>query len=174
MTNAEFQKHFKEVRDSYNLIGKGDKLTVNELLYMLRMDQDVPDYNVNLIDEAGRLFCICSVNQCFVPTKSLVWYVKEIELDEDFSDTEEICLTVYTQEQPVDKAEWFGVVRWCRDDLIGALTGKEYPITENNINKLYEICNHHWFADHMIEAGWEFIYAQIGYGDGWDKPPKEE
>lgn len=173
MTNAEFQKHFKEMRDSYRLIGRGDNLTVNELLYMLRMDKQIPDYNVNIITEDDKVFCIFSVKQCFVPTKSLAWYVKEIELEED-CDIEDVCLTIRIVKQPVEKAEWFGIVRWCRDDLVSALIDKGYPLTENNISKLYEICNHHWFSDHMIEAGWDFINCNIGYGDGWDQPPKEE
>ena len=65
--------------------------------------------------------------------------------------------------------EWFGQVRWCKEDLEEALRQRGYPVTENNVNKLYQHCNNHWFTDQMIEAGWEFIYSMIGYEDGWDK-----
>lgn len=65
--------------------------------------------------------------------------------------------------------EWFGKVRWCEDDLKSALNTQGYPVTKNNIAKLYDICSHHCFTDCMIEAGWEYMYNMIGYDDGWDK-----
>ena len=71
------------------------------------------------------------------------------------------------------KDKWFGQVRWCEEDLMGALEDQGYPATENNIAKLYSLCNSHWFTDHMIEAGWEYINNNIGYGDGWDKKEKD-
>lgn len=64
--------------------------------------------------------------------------------------------------------EWFGVVRWCEDDLKCALEEQGYPVTENNIAKLYNRCSHHSFTDIMIERGWEFIYDNIGDDDSWD------
>lgn len=67
------------------------------------------------------------------------------------------------------ETEWFGMVRWCEDDLKNALEVQGYPVTENNIAKLYNICSHHSFEDCMIEAGWEFMYNNIGYDDGWDE-----
>ena len=68
-----------------------------------------------------------------------------------------------------ERKEWFGIVRCCEEDLENALESQGYPVTENNIAKLYDICNKHWFTDHMIEAGWEYMYSNIGYGDGWDE-----
>ena len=68
-----------------------------------------------------------------------------------------------------NNTEWFGMVRWCEEDLKLALEHQGYPVTENNIANLYNLCNNHWFEDHMIEAGWEFIYNNVGYGDGWDE-----
>ena len=67
-----------------------------------------------------------------------------------------------------DNTEWFGIVRWCEKDLKNALETQGYPVTENNISKLYDICNSHWFVDNMIEAGWEYMYNWIGYESGWD------
>jgi hypothetical protein len=68
-----------------------------------------------------------------------------------------------------NNTEWFGVVRWCEDDLKDALATVGYPVTDNNISKLYDICNSHWFTDHMVQAGWEYMYDNIGYGDSWDE-----
>ena len=65
--------------------------------------------------------------------------------------------------------EWFGQVRWCEEDLKNALEEQGYPVTENNIAKLYNACEKHWFTDRMIEAGWDYIYNAIGMGDGWDE-----
>lgn len=69
--------------------------------------------------------------------------------------------------------EWFGQVRWCEEDIKAALEDRGYPVTENNIAKLSNLCNSHWFTDHMIEAGWEYMYNNIGCGDGWDVPEEE-
>ena len=67
-----------------------------------------------------------------------------------------------------DNAEWFGKVRWCENDLKSALEENGYPATENNIANLYSLCDTHWFTDHMIEAGWEYINEQISYFTGWE------
>ena len=66
-------------------------------------------------------------------------------------------------------AEWFGQVRWCEDDLKEALRVQGYAITENNMSKLRQLCESHWFTDHMIEAGWEYMYSHIGSDDSWDE-----
>lgn len=174
MTNAEFQKHLKEILDSHDIIGKGNSMTVNELLYLLRMDKDVSDYNVNLVTEDGSVSCIFSVKQCFVPVKSLALHVKKVECDEFDWGVDETCLIVHTEEKPTDNTEWFGIVRWCKDDLISALTDRGYPATEHNIATLYNLCNQHWFTDNMIETGWEYIYNKIDSECEWDEFPKEE
>lgn len=74
----------------------------------------------------------------------------------------------------MENTEWFGQVRWCEEDLKTALEAQGYPVTENNISKLYDICSSHWFTDHMIEAGWEYMYNWIGYEDGWDTEKGDE
>ena len=68
-----------------------------------------------------------------------------------------------------NNTEWFGVVRWCEGDLKAALQERGYPVTENNIAKLYGICSHHSFEDCMVDAGWNFMCNNIGYDDGWDE-----
>lgn len=69
----------------------------------------------------------------------------------------------------VDETDWFGMVRWCEDDLKNALEVQDYPATENNVAKLRCLCDHHSFEDRMIERGWDHIYTLIGQGDGWDE-----
>lgn len=64
---------------------------------------------------------------------------------------------------------YFGEVRWCKEDLEVALKNKGLPVTENNLSRLYVICSHHWFRDYTIEAGWEFINNNIDNYDNWDK-----
>ena len=73
------------------------------------------------------------------------------------------------EQDKISDVEWFGEVRWCDADLETALDDKGYPITENNVAKLRAKCESHWFADFLIEAGWDYIDNQIGYGDGWDE-----
>lgn len=67
------------------------------------------------------------------------------------------------------RKEWFGQVRWCDEDLENALEVQGYSVTENNIEKLRALCNNHWFTDYMIEAGWNYMYDNVGLGDGWDE-----
>ena len=99
MTNVEFQKHLEDVRASHDIVGRGPKMTVNELFYMLRMDNAVQDYNVNLVYEDDTMACVCSVKECFVPVRDLALYVKSVEYDEfDYGIPEDICLlTVYVE-----------------------------------------------------------------------------
>lgn len=98
MTNAAFQNKLKEIYSSYNFIGKSERKTLNTLLYMLRMDEEVADYNVNLVDEVGEIVCIPSVKECFVPTKYLAMYVKKVECEEENYGFDGLCLTVYVEE----------------------------------------------------------------------------
>lgn len=65
--------------------------------------------------------------------------------------------------------EWFGEVKWCKEDLENALEVRGYPVTNYNVERLYNLCNSHWFTDYMIEMGWEYMYDHIGNDDGWDE-----
>lgn len=69
----------------------------------------------------------------------------------------------------MENTEWFGQVRWCEEDLKNALEVQGYPVTENNIAKLYAVCSHHGFIDHMIAAGCEYMYNAIGDDGSWDE-----
>lgn len=65
--------------------------------------------------------------------------------------------------------KWFGEVKWSKEDLENALEVQGYPVTENNVKKLHNMINNHWFTDYMIKMGWQYMYDNIGTGDGWDK-----
>lgn len=56
---------------------------------------------------------------------------------------------------------WFGQVRWCNEDLMSALEEHGYPATKENVEKLRNMCDNHWFTDHMIAAGWDYINNSI-------------
>lgn len=94
MTNKEFQNKLQEMYKAHPMIARSKKKTVNEILYMLRMDKE-NDYNVNLIED-GVWTCIPSVKECFIPVKTLAKHVKSIECDEtDYGfECKEICLTI--------------------------------------------------------------------------------
>ena len=95
MTNAEFQVKLQALYNEHPMIARSEKKTVNELLYVLRMDKE-NDYNIS-VDEGGFWSCIPSVKECFVPVKTLAKHVKSVEFDEEDYGCEEICITVVTE-----------------------------------------------------------------------------
>ena len=95
MTNVEFQVKLQELYNEHPMIAKSEKKTVNELLYVLRMDKE-NDYNIS-VDEGGFWSCIPSVKECFVPVKTLAKHVKSVEFDEEDYGCDEICITVVTE-----------------------------------------------------------------------------
>ena len=60
-----------------------------------------------------------------------------------------------------DEPEWFGVVRWCDEDIVAALEYKLAPVTEENIRRIHDKLAHHSFTDSMIEQGWDYIHFLI-------------
>lgn len=64
------------------------------------------------------------------------------------------------------KSEWFGVVRWCDEDLENALEEKGLKVTKKKIAQLRKKLEHHSFTDYMIGAGWDYIYSAIDYLEG--------
>lgn len=86
MTNAEFQvklaKLFKE-----HLPGTGKNVTVNELLYVLRHDDEVEDYNFNL-DSKTAGFSFGFAKESFFPTRYLALKIDSIEYEEDDCEDE--------------------------------------------------------------------------------------
>ena len=77
MTRGEFFTKLNEMLKKYPLIAKSNPISLNELVYMLRMDDE--DYCIS--DNVGG--CIPSVKETFVPTKWLVKKIKAIDWDED-------------------------------------------------------------------------------------------
>ena len=97
MTDVEFQEKLKRMYAENPLIARSKKKTVNEILYLLRMDKE-NDYNVSVAED-GAWSCIPSVKECFVPVKTLARHVKSIECDDEDVNLccPEICLTIVTE-----------------------------------------------------------------------------
>lgn len=81
--------------------------------------------------------------------------------DEDCFDDDYDGELVETWKSIKEDDKWFGVVRWCDDDLKNALETHGIATTKYNVNKLKSLCLHHSFVDLMIEQGWEYIYNKI-------------
>ena len=95
MTKVEWENKLEQMYKENPMIARSKRKTVNEILYLLRMDKE-NDYNIS-IDEGGMWSCIPSVKECLVPVKTLARHVKSIELDEDDYGCEEVCLTIVTE-----------------------------------------------------------------------------
>lgn len=75
--------------------------------------------------------------------------------------------------KPIKEGDkWFGVVRWCGDDLKNALEIHGIATTKHNVNKLKSLCLYHSFTDEMIERGWEHIYDEIA-ANSWEEDDDE-
>ena len=98
MTNAEFQEHLDDIYASYPFICKPVRKTVNILFYVLQRDVSVTDYNINLVTENGKILCVPSVKESFVPVKTLAMHVKEVVCEEEDYGFDGLCLTVYVEE----------------------------------------------------------------------------
>ena len=82
MTNVEFKTKLKEMYAKHPMIARSTAKSLNELLYVLRMEGD-RDYCVSTNDG----MCIPSVRETFVPTRDLAKKVVSIEWEE-FEDEE--------------------------------------------------------------------------------------
>lgn len=82
MTNVEFQAKLKEMYAKHPMIALSKVKTLNELLYVLRMEGD-RDYAISTNDGS----CIPSVRETFVPTRDLAKKVTSITWEE-FNDDE--------------------------------------------------------------------------------------
>jgi len=62
----------------------------------------------------------------------------------------------------IEKSEtYFGIVRWCNEDIESALLDEEVEPTEELIGKVRDRLEKHWFADYMIESGWEYVHTTV-------------
>lgn len=166
MNNAEFQIKLKEMFDKFPSIARRKQKTLNELVYVLRMSGEDYQLNTKDLSNPGTFGCIPGVQDVFIPVRDLSKQVVSVEFDEEIYEEMGIQLLAL---EIKDDNDWFGLVRWCEEDLEEALKEQGYPVTENNVSKLHSLCERHFFTDCMIERGWDYIYDQIGEGDGWDE-----
>lgn len=59
------------------------------------------------------------------------------------------------------KEDWFGITRWCNEDIRNALVQHGYEPTEEAVALIRKHCEHHCFTDAAIETGWDYINAYI-------------
>lgn len=59
------------------------------------------------------------------------------------------------------KEDWFGIVRWCDDDIRTALEDAGKEVNDENVSKIRQALDNHWFTDYMIEHGWEYINETV-------------
>lgn len=77
MTKAEFFAKLNEIIKKHPMIAKSNPMSLNELVYILRMEDE--DWCIS--DNVGG--CIPSVKETFVPTKWLAKKIKSIDWDEE-------------------------------------------------------------------------------------------
>lgn len=93
MTNNEFQVKLDNLFKKHLPIA-GKMKTINELIFVLRHDDDVEDYNVN-INSASQGFSFGFAKDCFYPTRQLALKIESIEYEED-EDSPYPLLTIKT------------------------------------------------------------------------------
>lgn len=86
MTNNEFLAKLNKLFDEHLPI-KGKKMTVNELIFVLRHDNEVEDYNLN-IDSKSLGFSFGFAKESFFPTRYLALKIDSIEYEEDDCEDE--------------------------------------------------------------------------------------
>ena len=94
MTNAEFQKKLEEMYKEYPLIARSKKKTINELVFVLRHDNEVSDYCLN-INSKSQGYSFGLLKEAFFPVRSLALKVNSLEYSE-CEDSEYPCLVVNT------------------------------------------------------------------------------
>lgn len=93
MTNNEFITKLNEMFKKHLPIAK-QPITINELIYVLRHDNDVEDYNVN-INSKSQGFSFGFVKDCFYPTRQLALKINSITYEED-ENSAYPCLVIET------------------------------------------------------------------------------
>lgn len=80
MTNAEFQKKLEEMYKEFPIIALSKQKTINELVFVLRHDNDVPDYFLN-INSKSEGFTFGFLKEGFFPVRQLALKIKSIEYE---------------------------------------------------------------------------------------------
>ena len=98
MTDVRFQEHLKELYDKHLGRFKAEHTTLNELLYVLRMDDN--DWQVNTYDTKTKNGCTCipGVRDTFVPVRLLAQKVVAVEFDEETYEEDGIKLLLVNVE----------------------------------------------------------------------------
>ena len=93
MTNAEFKVKLDALTKEWlPIVSK--QMTVNELVWILRHDNDVEDYMMN-IDSKTNGFSFGFLKESFTPTKLLALKIKSIEYEE-YEESEYPVLAIST------------------------------------------------------------------------------
>lgn len=94
MTNVEFQKHLEEMYNKFPMIAKSKQKTINELVFVLRHDEKVKDYCLN-IDSESEGFSFGMLKECFHPVRHLALKIKSLEYEE-YDESEYPVLVAHT------------------------------------------------------------------------------
>ena len=86
MTNNEFLAKLNKLFELHMPI-PSKKITVNELIFVLRHDNEVEDYNLN-IDSKSLGFSFGFAKESFFPTRHLALKIDSIEYEEDDCEDE--------------------------------------------------------------------------------------
>ena len=86
MTNAEFHAKLDKMFSEHLPI-HSKTITINELIYVLRHDNEVGDYNLNIIS-TSKGFSFGMLKESFFPTRTLALKIKSIEYEEDDCEDE--------------------------------------------------------------------------------------
>lgn len=80
MTKNEFFIKLNEILKKHPMISKSNPMSLNELVYILRMEEE--DWSIS--DNEGG--CIPSVKETFIPTRLLAKKIKSVEWDEEANE----------------------------------------------------------------------------------------
>jgi hypothetical protein len=80
MTRNEFFQTFNKMMDKHPMIKASKQLTVNELVYVLRIEGET-DFCINT-NSGNEFGCIPSVRETFVPTKTLAKKITSIDWEQ--------------------------------------------------------------------------------------------
>ena len=95
MTKNELFNKLNGIIKKHPMIARSKVLSVNELVYMLRFEDE--EYNISLIEKDGNWSCIPSARETFISSKTLALKIASIDFDVESCNEEMICMTVRTK-----------------------------------------------------------------------------
>ncbi len=60
-----------------------------------------------------------------------------------------------------NNSNYFGIVRWCAEDVADAIETQGFEPTEENVKTVMDTLNESAFISFMIQAGWEYLYNLV-------------